>query len=60
MKTPPAPEDTDGVFHAFTSGKVAALERKIQRLTVRSRRREFFSLFHRTRIAAFAFAAYWR
>jgi len=26
MKTPPAPEDTDGVFHAFTSGKVAALK----------------------------------
>jgi hypothetical protein len=25
MKTPPAPEDTDRVFHAFTSGKVAAL-----------------------------------
>jgi hypothetical protein len=28
MKTPPAPEGTDGVFHAFTSGKVAALDRK--------------------------------
>src|SRR4029079_14574751 len=27
-KTPPAPEDTDGVFHAFTSGKVAALDLK--------------------------------
>jgi len=26
MKTPPAPEGTDGVFHAFTSGKVAALD----------------------------------
>jgi len=26
MKTPPASEDTDGVFHAFTSCEVAALE----------------------------------
>jgi hypothetical protein len=27
-KTPPEPEGTDGVFHAFTSGKVAALDLK--------------------------------
>jgi hypothetical protein len=36
MKTPPAPEDTDGVFHAFTSGKVAALEPGTHRQWVRS------------------------
>jgi hypothetical protein len=29
LKTPPASEDTDGVFHAFTSFKVAALEQTI-------------------------------
>ena len=28
MKTPPASENADGVFHAFTSCEVAALERK--------------------------------
>ena len=30
MKTPPASEDANGVFHAFTSRKVAALKRKRQ------------------------------
>jgi hypothetical protein len=28
MKTPPASENTGGVFHAFTSCEVAALERQ--------------------------------
>jgi hypothetical protein len=42
MKTPPAPEDTDGVFHAFTSGKVAALELRIRYPCFRSRRTSFF------------------
>jgi hypothetical protein len=42
MKTPPASEGTGGVFHAFTSGKVAALEQKIQWLTVRSGHTENF------------------
>src|SRR6266536_925372 len=40
MKTPPAPEDTDGVFHAFTSGKVAALGRRTSAWWFRSRRVE--------------------
>jgi len=31
MKTPPASEDTGGVFHAFTSFKVAALEERNSR-----------------------------
>jgi hypothetical protein len=38
MKTPPAPEGIDGVFHAFTSGKVAALGLKTSPEPVRSRR----------------------
>jgi len=36
MKTPPTSEDADGVFHAFTSRKVAALERKTSRGRLRS------------------------
>jgi hypothetical protein len=36
LKTPPASEDTDGVFHAFTSFKVAALEQIISRRWFRS------------------------
>jgi hypothetical protein len=36
LKTPPASEDTDGVFHAFTSFKVAALEVTISRRRFRS------------------------
>jgi hypothetical protein len=36
MKTPPASEETDGVFHAFTSGKVAALGWKTCGLKLRS------------------------
>jgi hypothetical protein len=43
IKTPPAPEDTDGVFHAFTSGKVAALELKTSLAVVSFRpSRNFF------------------
>ncbi len=37
MKTPPASEDADGVFRAFTSRKVAALKRKTSRHRLRSR-----------------------
>src|SRR5713101_5168970 len=36
LKTPPASEDTDGVFHAFTSFEVAALEETISRRRFRS------------------------
>src|SRR6185369_1212890 len=36
MKTPPTFEDADGVFHAFTSRKVAALERETSRRRLRS------------------------
>jgi len=36
LKTPPASEDTDGVFHAFTSFKVAALEGSTDECRVRS------------------------
>jgi hypothetical protein len=42
MKTPPAPEDADGVFHAFTSGKVAALEPRTSASWFRSRPAEIF------------------
>ena len=43
MKTPPSPESADGVFHAFTSGKVAALELKTSLPRFRSGGVEFFS-----------------
>ena len=44
MKTPPASEDANGVFHAFTSLKVAALEMKTSKRRLRSvRSRIFFS-----------------
>ena len=44
MKTPPASEDANGVFHAFTSLKVAALEMKTTKRRLRSGRlRIFFS-----------------
>ena len=36
MKTPPASEDANGVFHAFTSRKVAALEMKTSKQRLRS------------------------
>ena len=36
MKTPPASEDANGVFHAFTSLKVAALEMKTSKQRLRS------------------------
>ena len=36
MKTPPASEDANGVFHAFTSLKVAALEMKTSKRRLRS------------------------
>ena len=42
MKTPPASEEADGVFHAFTSGKVAALDLKMRIRRIRSRRSENF------------------
>jgi hypothetical protein len=42
MKTPPASEDVDGVFHAFTSFKVAALEQPTFKRRVRSARIAFF------------------
>jgi hypothetical protein len=35
-KTPPASEDADGVFHAFTSRKVAALEEATGQRALRS------------------------
>jgi hypothetical protein len=37
MKTPPTSEDVDGVFHAFTSRKVAALDMKTLAKRIRSR-----------------------
>ena len=42
MKTPPASEDTDGVFHAFTSCEVAALERQTSFRSVCSGKPGFF------------------
>src|SRR6185312_1267904 len=42
MKTPPASEDANGVFHAFTSLKVAALERKTSKRRLRSSRIRIF------------------
>jgi hypothetical protein len=42
-KTPPPSEDADGVFHAFTSRKVAALGKKTSTLWFRSSRSEIFS-----------------
>jgi hypothetical protein len=50
MKTPPAPEDTDGVFHAFTSGKVAALGLRTRGRWVRS---GVASIFYRPSPARF-------
>ena len=42
MKTPPASEDANGVFHAFTSLKVAALEMKTSKRRLRSERIRIF------------------
>jgi hypothetical protein len=42
MKTPPASEDANGVFHAFTSRKVAALEMKTSKRRLRSGRLGIF------------------
>jgi hypothetical protein len=41
-KTPPASEDVDGVFHAFTSFKVTALEQPTFERRVRSAHIAFF------------------
>jgi hypothetical protein len=41
MKTPPAFKNADGVFHAFTSRKVAALDRKTSKRRPRSCAGEF-------------------
>jgi hypothetical protein len=45
MKTPPASEDVDGVFHAFTSFEVAALERSTSSRPFRSGERIIFRQF---------------
>jgi hypothetical protein len=43
-KTPPASEETDGVFHALTSRKVAALVETTSKRRVRSGDVEFFDV----------------